>query len=55
MAGNVTAPQFQQDVNNTADWANGDENTTVTMRLGQQADSPAKVIKPYNLILYHYN
>lgn len=42
---NVTAPQFQQDVNNTADWANGDENTTVTMRLGQQADSPAKVIK----------
>lgn len=42
---NVTAPQFQQDVNNAADWANGDENTTVTMRLGQQADSPAKVIK----------
>lgn len=42
---NVTAPQFQQDVNNTADWSNGDENTTVTMRLGQQADSPAKVIK----------
>lgn len=41
----VTAPQFQEDVNNTADWANGDENTTVTMRLGQQADSPAKVIK----------
>lgn len=41
----VTAPQFQQDVNNAADWANGDENTTVTMRLGQQADSPAKVIK----------
>lgn len=45
MAGNVTAPQFQQDVNNTADWANGGENTTVTMRLGQQADSPAKTIK----------
>jgi len=42
---NVTAPQFQQDVNNAADWANGDENTTVTMRLGQQADSPAKAIK----------
>lgn len=41
----VTAPQFQQDVNNAADWANGDENTTVTMRLGQQADSPAKTIK----------
>lgn len=40
----VTAPQFQEDVNNTADWANGDENTTVTMRLGQQADSPAKTI-----------
>lgn len=40
----VTATQFQQDVNNTADWANGDENTTVTMRLGQQARSPAKVI-----------
>lgn len=42
---NVTAPQFQQDVNNAADWANGNENTTVTMRLGQQADSPAKTIK----------
>lgn len=42
---NVTAPQFHQDVNNAADWANGDENTTVTMRLGQQADSPAKTIK----------
>lgn len=41
---NVTAPQFQEDVNNTADWANGDENTTVTMRLGQTADSPAKTI-----------
>lgn len=42
---NVTAPQFQQDVNNASEWANGDENKTVTMRLGQQADSPAKVIK----------
>lgn len=40
----VTAPQFQQDVNKSAEWANGDENTTVTMRLGQQARSPAKVI-----------
>lgn len=40
----VTAPQFQQDVNNTAEWANGDESTTVTMRLGQEARSPAKVI-----------
>lgn len=42
---NVTAPQFQQDVNKASEWSNGDENTTVTMRLGQQADSPAKVIK----------
>lgn len=41
----VTATQFQQDANNAADWANGDENKTVTMRLGQQAKSPAKVIK----------
>lgn len=41
----VTAPQFQQDVNNASEWANGDENKTVTMRLGQQARSPAKVIK----------
>lgn len=40
----VTAPQFQQDVNNASEWANGDENKTVTMRLGQQARSPAKVI-----------
>ena len=41
----VTAPQFQQDVNNASEWANGDENTTVEMRLGQTARSPAKVIK----------
>lgn len=41
----VTATQFQQDVNNASEWVNGDENKTVTMRLGQQARSPAKVIK----------
>lgn len=40
----VTATQFQQDVNKASEWSNGDENTTVTMRLGQQARSPAKVI-----------
>lgn len=41
----VTATQFQQDVNNFSEVTNGDENTTVTMRSGQQADSVAKVIK----------
>lgn len=45
----VTAQEFQEDVNNTADWANGDENTTVTMRLGQTARSPAKVINDIQL------
>lgn len=40
----VTATQFQQDVNNFSEVTNGDESTTVAMRLGQQVDSVAKTI-----------
>lgn len=41
---NVTAPQFQIDVNKFAEVTNGNENTVVTMRLGQKVDTVAKVI-----------
>ena len=44
----VTAPQFQEDVNDFADIVNKDENTTVTTRLGQQTNSVAKTIKGIN-------
>ena len=40
----VTANQFQTDVNDASEWSNGDKNHTQTFRLGQTADSPAKVI-----------
>lgn len=45
---NVTAPQFQTDANNFAEVTNGDINTTVTMRLGQDVDSVAKTINNIN-------
>lgn len=45
----VTAPQFQTDANNFAEVANGDINTTVTMRLGQNVDSVAKTINDIKL------
>lgn len=44
----VTAQQFQTDVNDTSEWVNGDENHTQTFRLGQTADSPAKLINDIN-------
>jgi len=44
----VTANQFQTDVNDASGWTNGDENHTQTFRLGQAADSPAKTIAGIN-------
>lgn len=61
MADNVTAPQFQEDVNNFSEVTNGDTNKTVTMRLGEQVDSVAKTINDIKLqaeslaLLYGYN
>lgn len=40
----VTATQFQEDVNNFSEVTNGDISKTVTMRLGEQVDSVAKTI-----------